>query len=262
MDGFLGKKPRWVRETGACFVAGTLVHTREGLRPIEQIKAGDYVLSRPEDGGDNVYKRVITTIESDAQETWYLSWEDPQLLKELKGGLSREEFLDAYGNGFVVTTPNHPFWVVDSDEEMLQYEESHVRLGPPYPRREWVRADRLAAGMRLLLADGRTVNVLKSTRVYKAGAQAQGWVDKMGDGARGLMIDFAGQGVVPNVHAHSGRFDTHGNIAAGLVENPDESYANDYPPGSAPQSWYLSKVYNLEVEDSHAYFVDTMGVCA
>ena len=32
------------------FVKGTLVHTREGLRPIEEIRVGDYVLSSPEDG--------------------------------------------------------------------------------------------------------------------------------------------------------------------------------------------------------------------
>ena len=31
-----------------CFVAGTLVHTKDGLKPIEQIKIGDWVLSRPE----------------------------------------------------------------------------------------------------------------------------------------------------------------------------------------------------------------------
>ena len=28
-------------EPGACFAAGTLVHTKEGLVPIEQIKVGD-----------------------------------------------------------------------------------------------------------------------------------------------------------------------------------------------------------------------------
>ena len=32
------------------FVAGTLVHTDKGLVPIEQIKVGDMVLSKPEIG--------------------------------------------------------------------------------------------------------------------------------------------------------------------------------------------------------------------
>lgn len=43
------------------FVAGTLVHTERGLVPIQEIKVGDRVLSRPECGGKDVvteYKRV------------------------------------------------------------------------------------------------------------------------------------------------------------------------------------------------------------
>jgi hypothetical protein len=47
-----------------CFVAGTPVHTKEGLRPIEQIKVGDYVLSKPEDGkGKTAYKPVVKIFE-------------------------------------------------------------------------------------------------------------------------------------------------------------------------------------------------------
>ncbi len=33
-------------EPGACFAAGTLVHTKEGLVPIEQIKVCDYAVAR------------------------------------------------------------------------------------------------------------------------------------------------------------------------------------------------------------------------
>jgi len=32
-----------------CFAAGTLVHTKEGLKPIEEIRVGDWVLSYPDD---------------------------------------------------------------------------------------------------------------------------------------------------------------------------------------------------------------------
>ncbi|MDR3054011.1 MAG: HINT domain-containing protein [Zoogloeaceae bacterium] len=37
------------REKLPCFVAGTLVHTKDGKKPIEKIKVGDWVLSYPDD---------------------------------------------------------------------------------------------------------------------------------------------------------------------------------------------------------------------
>lgn len=40
------------------FAAGTLVHTKEGILPIECIKVGDWVLSQPEAKRENIYKRV------------------------------------------------------------------------------------------------------------------------------------------------------------------------------------------------------------
>ena len=58
-----------------CFIGGTLVYTREGLRPIEDIKVGDYVLSRPEDGsGETRYKRVTQTFKSENKEVWYVDF--------------------------------------------------------------------------------------------------------------------------------------------------------------------------------------------
>ena len=49
---FLTEKAKATKaELDPCFAAGTLVHTINGLVPIEQIKVGDLVLSKPEDGG-------------------------------------------------------------------------------------------------------------------------------------------------------------------------------------------------------------------
>lgn len=44
------------------FAAGTLVHTKEGLKPIEEIQVGDWVLSKPGNGGEQAFKRVTQTL--------------------------------------------------------------------------------------------------------------------------------------------------------------------------------------------------------
>ena len=51
-----------------CFIAGTLVTTRSGLKPIEEIVIGDYVLSRNEETGEDSYKKVIDTLVRSTQE--------------------------------------------------------------------------------------------------------------------------------------------------------------------------------------------------
>jgi hypothetical protein len=75
-------------------------------------------------------------------------------------------------------------------------------------------------------------------------------------------VSFADDRVVPNVPMNAFLFDSSsGDPAYGLLDNPNESYLYDYPyDEEVPESWYRNKVYNLEVEDFHTYFVDTMGV--
>jgi pretoxin HINT domain-containing protein len=58
------------RRSRCCFVAGTLVHTLEGLRPIEDIKIGEMVLSRDSETGKTDYKPVKDTIFRHDREIW------------------------------------------------------------------------------------------------------------------------------------------------------------------------------------------------
>ena len=79
----------------SCFVAGTLVHTKDGLKPIEQIKVGDYVLSKPDSGvGEQEYKRVTETFVRDGQDIW--------LVQYIVSGEKTSRAL--------VVTGNHPIW--------------------------------------------------------------------------------------------------------------------------------------------------------
>ena len=51
-----------------CFIAGTLVTTKSGLKPIEEIVIGDYVLSINEETGENSYKKITDTLVRSTQE--------------------------------------------------------------------------------------------------------------------------------------------------------------------------------------------------
>ena len=75
--------------TSQCFVAGTLVLTIEGSKPIEEIKAGDLVYSTDPETGESEYKEVVQTFENETEELVHISVADDE----------------------IVTTPKHPFYV-------------------------------------------------------------------------------------------------------------------------------------------------------
>ena len=80
-----------------CFVAGTLVETEDGLRPIEEIEIGDSVLARDEATGDTAYKPVTDLITQNERIIWDVE------VKGVDGALEAFE-----------TTDDHPWWVIDS----------------------------------------------------------------------------------------------------------------------------------------------------
>ncbi len=87
---------------GRCFPAGTLIHTDKGLLPIQNIKVGDRVVSRPELGGQNTtteYKRITRA---------FCSGED-ELVRLCCQKDSEYDDYDApiY---FEFMTPNHLIW--------------------------------------------------------------------------------------------------------------------------------------------------------
>ncbi len=76
-----------------CFVSGTPVETRDGPRPIEQVREGDWVLAWDEDAGELCWSRVEQTFVTPRQPIWRLTLKLPD---------GSEESLDC--------TPGHPFW--------------------------------------------------------------------------------------------------------------------------------------------------------
>ncbi len=58
-----------------CFMKGTLVETEEGWTPIDELKVGDFVMSRPENGiGEAVPKRVVNTFRYEDKEVVMLNF--------------------------------------------------------------------------------------------------------------------------------------------------------------------------------------------
>ena len=74
---------------GACFIAGTLVATECGNRPIEEIEPGDLVWSWNEATGEIALKEVVATMVHDDIEIVHIDFECDQ----------------------IEATPAHPFWV-------------------------------------------------------------------------------------------------------------------------------------------------------
>ena len=76
--------------TRTCFVAGTLVVTETGFRPIETIKAGDMVLSWNEKSGELGFNKVAQTFVRSTELIYQIAYED---------------------GTFLETTWNHPFYI-------------------------------------------------------------------------------------------------------------------------------------------------------
>jgi hypothetical protein len=98
----------------ACFVAGTLVHTDKGLVPIEQLKVGDMVLSKPESGeGEVAYKRVLKTFKSpEKHRIMRIAYRkllgiEPENVREFLPHAKEKDWSDDL---YIYCTVNHPFW--------------------------------------------------------------------------------------------------------------------------------------------------------
>ncbi len=119
-----------VLNTRVCFVAGTLVSTAEGFKPIEELKVGDLVLTRNEfaDGEetDNDHQPVTELITTHPSELLELTLSD---------GESEET---------LTTTANHPFYSLDT--------------------KSFVHADQLEESSRVASADGQPLTVTAISR--------------------------------------------------------------------------------------------------
>jgi hypothetical protein len=116
-----------------CFVAGTLVHTQDGLKPIEQIQVGDLVLSRHESGeGELCYQPVTRTFEYEDREIYYVRWQV----------LDKETLDPKQIRGEMAVTGAHPIWVKRVVEERCDAESDGLEE-IPHEINRWMSIDEI-----------------------------------------------------------------------------------------------------------------------
>lgn len=227
------------------FVAGTLIHTDKGLVLIEQIKVGDRVLSKPENGESELaYKPVVNTFEFEDKEVWFVKVHNSSCYDDER--INSGEI--PYHSEFIIGTPNHPFWVIGKFDRSRGSSNAKIKL---YPKAYWSRLDELTIDTIVLLANG-TMSVVESIQPVSVMAnsqhgflqgysQYQWWREDSGS-----YIDFSEYRPV----LHYQKYNTLFNKEALFYPNDGEW---DYPVKTR-------KVYNLEVADYHTYFVGDGGI--
>jgi len=253
-----------------CFVAGTLVHTKEGLRPIEQIKVGDYVLSKPESGeGETSYQRMTRTFEYEDREVYFAAWivEDRVVPRAHPVDFSKLE------RGYVVVTGAHPFRV----RQMETVSEEGKRIFQEV--NDWMSIesmhqldidDRIKGGAGLTfhveLVDGRVACLWLSEALLQdnepnigIGFKREAW------DWGGTAVQFAESGPIATID-HTGISYKERSLLIDIDEETLIDYQMEYD-WSKPLNTQLMgrllmrrKVYNIEVENTHTYFVGEMGV--
>ena len=257
-----------------CFMKGTLVETEEGWTPIDELKVGDLVMSRPENGiGEAVPKRVVNTF----------CYEDKEVVM-----LKFSCFPNRNGGGAnLVATPNHPFcvygvvtnlilehpkfgklgayWkgcdyddgedVFAGDEGRARYEALWAFKHTPYEMRlyeqpVWKRADQLERGEIVLGLENDYYVVEDYRPLYAYRDTDQAWIQPT-NLAYGWEQSDRGNTYEMVLDEES----RHRPTTDWLDVPNDENLLYVDEDGQRHYRRYRTTVYNIEVEDYHTYCV-------
>lgn len=244
------------------FVAGTLVHTDKGLVPIKEIKIGDMVLSRDQDipDGELVYKPVLHTIVSENVPIYFAKF-TPSFVDNLRF----RERMNPLLHVEVLSTANHPFRVEN---------------------KAWINAEQLEMKDKILFKNGETA-------YFRGGDSEDNKIDVI------FKTDKQNVGYIPDFHSdmNSGRFvdlDIDRTLSFGgydpvfrklfiedtewrerlLAQTPEQhreqgefyGFRQGFWQNGAGTKWaeneglVTTTVYNIEVADTHTYFISEQGV--
>jgi len=240
-----------------CFVAGTLVHTDKGLVPIEQLKIGDMVLSKNENGkGEQAYKRVINTFKS------------AEKLPIVKVQFQNPN--KSCSEMHLFCTDNHPFWALTEEE----YESGW----------NWKPALDLEIQAAYVIDLNESRLLLSETTSYLFATCETGIAYEIYGYSRGrfldgysMIVDFrdgnptlitAENGWVYSFNENS--WHPSENIYVLPNASPEKKFYEDVMSKTEDlflenalcldDTYYMDYVYNIEVEDLHTYYVGKAGI--
>lgn len=220
-----------ISQESCCFAAGTRVHTRDGMVPIERIQTGDWVLAQPEQTGERAFKRVVRTTH----------FEDKAVFRVRVVSLSGEPFRSET----LIATGTHPFFVHGYDvADVFGNPDDFASM-----RTGWTRADWLVYGAIVELASGERMRISMVDPIWRTHTQGVGFIAPR-DQQTGDIIDLRG-GAIQETFGAGLTADFFG------VDDFNERYEDE----ALADKWaYTCAVYNFEVEDYHTYYVGEAGV--
>jgi len=268
------------------FVAGTLVHTDKGLVPIEQIKVGDKVLSKPESGeGEQAFKRVVNTVNLARKQIIYRI----TFLSEKVLNSPHDEYNNENGDEIhFFCDETQPFWVLnkgwvfanqlslsafifDNEGFRGQLIDTAVELYalPNYPKLAYaVRYDgwrnrHLISDMVIDFCTGKPVLLGGGGQQFRNGVM--GNPDSLSDSSywyldadiQWLVDDDQDSYQLGIVNAFQQIYEnsiTWMDHDGQIISQDSELFGND------GRKKYTDLVYNFEVEDFHTYYVGKVGI--
>ncbi len=229
------------------FVAGTLVHTDKGLVPIEQLKVGDSVLSKPE-SAELTYKPVVNTFVYENQEIW--------LVKFTSLNCYTDEQFDSgqvpFRSDVIVGTPNQLFWEVGAinhyeDMQLILYPEIFFAKANKH-QAAWERLDRLEQYTVVVHADGFLASVYAMQPIFVMKHPDRGFLAGYLLGNWWEYDDWTG---CPYV-----------DLSSSSMISEEEVYNKEMRDDSGDWRYPVKTrtVYNLEVADYNNYFIGKSGI--